>query len=30
MFIIDFDELHLRELLEVFHERARDVIERAV
>ena len=30
MFIVDFDELHLGELFEVLHERARDGIERAV
>jgi hypothetical protein len=30
MFVIDFDELHLGELLEIFHQRARDVVERAI
>ncbi len=30
MFIVDFDKLHFRELLEILHEWTRDVIERAV
>jgi hypothetical protein len=30
MFVIDFNELHLRELFEIFCQRARDVVERAV
>jgi hypothetical protein len=30
VFVVDFDKLHFRELFEVFHERTRDVIERAV
>lgn len=30
VFVIDFDKLHFGELLEVFHERARDVVERAI
>ena len=30
MFIVDLDELNFRELFEIFHERARDGIERAI
>ena len=30
MFIVNFHELNFRELFEIFHERARDGVERAV
>ena len=30
VFVVDLDELHFGELLEIFHQRTRDVVERAV